>query len=324
MESDVDGGWNKEMPLISGRYIGMVSTRSGDDMARRKQLPETAYYYCSIETFMNIWDKGKIWLQDISKSNDSEELSWGRIQLEYELSRLHRNNSEVDSYSERYPVAYFWQLLEENVCCAMCFSGEKDRLSQWRGYGSDGAGVALGFDTQYLQSSVVTEKSLRNMRFETVGYRRPQINKRFLRQILKEYDRTAPELFNHPELEERALFDIAFHKNPGFREEDECRLAVWLRRDDVKIGSPIVGDKGIYKESIKYSAKDGQPVLHIEVPIDREEAIKEIVLGPSCKASRDDIIDYCRSISKCNNLIISESRTSYRPQGSFPERGRFR
>ena len=45
-------------------------------------------------------------------------------------------------------TAYITQISKDYVCC---FSEEKDLLSQWRGYGSDGNGIAIGFNAQLLR-----------------------------------------------------------------------------------------------------------------------------------------------------------------------------
>ena len=45
------------------------------------QFPDILYHYCSVPTFFNIMKNHSIWLSDISKSNDSQELNWATEQF---------------------------------------------------------------------------------------------------------------------------------------------------------------------------------------------------------------------------------------------------
>ena len=48
-----------------------------------KRTPKVIYHYCSLAAFLSIVKNKSIWLSDISKSNDRQELSW--LKSQYEL-----------------------------------------------------------------------------------------------------------------------------------------------------------------------------------------------------------------------------------------------
>lgn len=64
-------------------------------------------------------------------------------------------------------------------CLALCFTGNGDLLSQWRGYGDDGRGVAVGFRRSDINAfldwwsrfELVTEGKYRQLRHDAVYYR---------------------------------------------------------------------------------------------------------------------------------------------------------
>lgn len=53
------------------------------------------------------------------------------------------------AYAPHYKTGEPWQLLTETTCLA-CFCEEADLLSQWRAYGKNGAGYAIGFAPDLL------------------------------------------------------------------------------------------------------------------------------------------------------------------------------
>lgn len=40
------------------------------------ETPDVLYHYCSMNSFFNIIRNRSIWLSDVSKSNDKDELIW--------------------------------------------------------------------------------------------------------------------------------------------------------------------------------------------------------------------------------------------------------
>lgn len=95
---------------------------------------DVVYHYCSLDTFLSIISSGTLWLSDIMKSNDKAEFTYCRDKVNERMEEYLKDDEEaIES----------WKLGCENhdsksdILYAICFSEDKDLLSQWRGYGDD-------------------------------------------------------------------------------------------------------------------------------------------------------------------------------------------
>ena len=104
------------------------------------------YYYCSLNTFLNIIKNKQIYLSDPLKMNDTLEIKWYLKNLENE-DRLYRELDfdvaesvfeNLKSYSGLdFTLEEFKEILNykgQRSAYINCFSKEPDILSQWRAY----------------------------------------------------------------------------------------------------------------------------------------------------------------------------------------------
>ena len=107
----------------------------------------THYYYCSLNTFINIIKNKQLFLSDPLKMNDYMEAEWGLNQL---LSSPHyqqmMDRAQLDFSKEEIKNAFSALKKNDSKTYICCFSGDGDLLSQWRAYGDDGHGLSIGFD----------------------------------------------------------------------------------------------------------------------------------------------------------------------------------
>lgn len=98
------------------------------------------YHYCSLETFYNIMSNYTIRMSNISKTNDTEEMTYIISQNRYWISQLlnEYNNRLEDTYKLRdnfVDNAFDYRLNELSTTFYIaCFSQKSDLLSQWRRY----------------------------------------------------------------------------------------------------------------------------------------------------------------------------------------------
>lgn len=115
------------------------------------------YYYCSLDTFLNIVKNRQIYLYDPLKMNDSSEIIWHIERLKKEKE----NHNDFESMCDIMEVITgfeftFDELIStlkskgQNSIYISCFSKDSDILSQWRAYADDGKGVCIGFDLDKL------------------------------------------------------------------------------------------------------------------------------------------------------------------------------
>ena len=123
---------------------------------------ELIYHYCSLEIFVQIIKNKTIRLSDLDKTNDYMEKRWGMELLQEALKGELEDNCISMDLQENYWYSedahnHIEQLnhdieryLKHQTLIA-CFSLESDQLGQWRAYGQDGEGIAIGFDYSYLK-----------------------------------------------------------------------------------------------------------------------------------------------------------------------------
>lgn len=157
--------------------------------------PDILYHYCSLDAFFNIIKNRSLWLSDISKSNDSNELillkkdMYVTVVAKYasyldELVKTVEEKSKEDYEYVRECLSrskiikeHFDNNLEllsaENNYLntwSICFSEEGDLLSQWRGY-ADAQGISIGFSKDYFKTccALLSEDPLILMKLDKVS-----------------------------------------------------------------------------------------------------------------------------------------------------------
>lgn len=134
-------------------------------MSDAVKVPEVLYHYCSVQTFYSIIKNKSIWLSDLSKTNDSEELVWLKKNIKQELLPQIREQIRQKKEEQATPDdnnLLQWEFAESFVneddrpvpCWGFCLSEKDDDLGQWRGYGDDAAGISIGFKGDKLSDII--------------------------------------------------------------------------------------------------------------------------------------------------------------------------
>lgn len=222
------------------------------------------YYYCSIETFFEIIKNKKIWFCDPLKMNDYDELfayhnTIMRSTPKPERKKIEEYQKKLDLIKEK----------GQNRMFVICFSEEKDLLSQWMMYGDKGNGVAIGFDLEKLK--------IKNSYIELkkVTY----INK---------YDKKLAEKVNKkPNI--NILEESISYKDKGFEQEKEYRL-IYKKADSKNSNRNVNCFKDILP--IKYSIFNNNDIKkHIELDINIDD-INEIILGPKSNINKYELCEF--------------------------------
>lgn len=129
------------------------------------------YYYCSVQTFMSIVSNQTLMLSDPTKMNDADELHQAVKLLREEAISKYFNDlisglkkkpplgwseEEVSRINKDHLIKYT-EVIDEAIdsypnlnVFMICFSKERDLLSQWFKYADNGHGLAIGFDPSKL------------------------------------------------------------------------------------------------------------------------------------------------------------------------------
>lgn len=160
-------------------------------MTNNRQEDKFLYHYCSNDVFFSILKNKQLWMSDISRSNDYNELRIFLPDIFYEIEDLYnakpfelkyndaiKNNAlvdllrDVDKYISRAQINGFL------TSFVVCFSETEDSLSQWRGYANDGKGCSIGFSQSELEQ--YCKKYQNRILFKKVQYIDPNDADRIL------------------------------------------------------------------------------------------------------------------------------------------------
>ena len=301
--------------------------------------PRIVYHYCSLDTFYSIFCNSTIRLSNISKSNDSEEITYLLPEMKQFCSELFGKYN--DAFSEKYRLNenfvsdYFDSKFNElslNFYVA-CFSEEADLLSQWRGYANDARGVSIGFLTEALYPLASSTSS--NYNFSQVRYSLDdlyeQVESYIVKNVRKDFtgDSRADSLFliNIVDTTLSTIFyNSMLYKNPHFIEEKEWRLvynplgnirrvmdknSYYDRLTEVFSASTEKG--GFARMPMKFHISDNKIVSHIDLSFSsiKNSFVKEIIIGPK---SNIDVLDLeLFLLSNGFNPMNIDIRKSYIP-----------
>ncbi|HEX7964953.1 MAG TPA: DUF2971 domain-containing protein [Gammaproteobacteria bacterium] len=247
--------------------------------------PETLYHYTTQSGLLGILESESIWLTHTQYLNDSKEfvhaLSIAQTEIEENLARA--SGKEAAVWDEMHRAIK--EMSPMNVCVCS-FSENKDSLSQWRAYGGESSGFAIGISRDLLLHTV-DERSFYMARC----IYDPDLQRKFIRRIVAgifseniEKVRTAGALL----ADEDALDDwlpeggnlvarlqryAPVLKDQAFEEEREWRI----------ISRPMMAKRLSFREG------KSTIVPYCNLPIGGEKkpfAINEVVIGPTVAQGR--------------------------------------
>lgn len=317
--------------------------QNASENGNKDKVPETLYHYCSLDTFYNIVKNKSIWLSDLSKTNDSQELVWLKGIVERKLlPQVEKNIREEVSGWDEWKVTR--DLLKHSdfkiSCWGFCLSKKKDNLGQWRGYADDGAGIAIGFKYNVLKKFIpsTTRNSLLepNLTLNEIHYKNEE-------ELLEEITKKADEIENKEDIckiitelvnqikgnsevkfssEEAAkiivealiaITEFPFYKMKAFEEEEEWRIVFSMSREQfsecaVKYynwPSPLYFKEFGFNNAF---------TSHLDIGIQNfKDVIQSITIGPKSKLTEADIELILRWYGVYNDSIkIEKSAASYR------------
>ncbi len=278
-------------------------------------FPEIVYHYCSNQTFFEIINHSKLRLTNITKSNDPRESFY---LLPYLLEALNSarkrfNNSIVQ---QEYRISeetitevaerYFEKINPSRLYCAICFSEEQNKLSQWIKYADNAQGVALGFDSVFLSSLQESQYFL----FDKVIYGKQIIldkvggifEKLFQnREWQRKKDHQKQEDFADAVYRAVLCFNryAPFYKDKFFEEECEWRLIFSLNGNINRVNTKDFADiersfdgniQDFSYSGLHFVVKDNNLCSYVELDFSKMKAkfLREIIIAPNSPMRKFD------------------------------------
>ena len=285
--------------MSSDEEIGEAFGSLWNDLKTEETFPEKRLllaHYTSIATLEGIMANDELWFSNPLFMNDWDELAFGIL----ESAKIIRENKEIKEAcktKERYDLfqSIFESYLEEFSAehafdvYVLCFSDHTDGkddglLSMWRGYGGNGNGAAIIFDTQQLNynenSPFIVSKVEYNSKEERIKWIKNKCIE--FSEILKNTAIPDDKLyFPVGYLFERMKIFSIFTKHAGFSEEREWR-AVYIRERDTnrKLDEMLhyaIGRSGV-EPKLKFKVKPIDGITADDFSL--EKIVSKIILGP--------------------------------------------
>ena len=267
-------------------------------------VPALLYHYCSMESFLSIINSGVIRLSDSRCTNDAYENVWIMKPVRDVLDNAKQSNEKLVLELEKYITG----IGRKPVPYIACFSEMGDLLSQWRAYGDDGKGVAIGFEVKISEGLPVTYEGMQGVN-DSLKIRNVVYDYDVQRKLVDEIIHNAlQDVFTNVPSWVNSLKLLSYvYKHPAFREEKEWRI----------IHTPLIYDNYMMDggiSALKFSTKRDTLASFFELPvtaIGNFVAIKEIVLGPKNRTLPDILHDFLE-MRYYPGVIIRRSEVPYR------------
>jgi hypothetical protein len=258
---------------------------------------------------------------NIENMNDSREIIHG-----YEvLKKSNGNDINFDeafkAVSQQKAGVSIFDIMKNNSYI-ISFSRIKNDLTQWRLYGDNGEGVAIGIDYNYLKNITETILSIcvDNVSYGSLDEKiilEPKVSKEQVakgKELEGELTSFQNELAMKLSKIQQIFLNIAFIKDKCFINEDECRLYVnpiiiqmFNQKNNFNIENFIFD---YFDNEKKYMISKKKIVSYKEIPIPMD-AIKEIWLGPKNNTEEHILNDYLKSLGYTGVKVI-KSKLPYR------------
>lgn len=260
-------------------------------------------HYTSLENLEKILDSEQIWLSNPLLMNDLEEVRFGVLngmeiirsskELHEALGTDSRRSAFFDAIEEAFDEYGNEDVIDLYVICFSIHKKDNNDgiLSMWRGYGNQGKGAALVFDTSKLPVPDESPLTLGGVWYATKEERKEKITQKI--NALSEFIAANhfPDGYLHDtarELFKRLCIFSVFSKHLGFKEEEEWRLVYLKDRDQIDGDSKLVffdkyfsyfnGPSGVQP---KLKLPIGEFLQSIGAAVTFSDLIDSIIIGPT-------------------------------------------
>ncbi|BAO89043.1 DUF2971 domain-containing protein [Caballeronia cordobensis] len=259
-------------------------------------------HYCSVNTLEAVVKNEEMWFSNPLYMNDFEELTFG---MWHSRNKIRQNESirQALGTPERYEtfrryIDGIFDQFENGLAFDIyiaCFSehdpADSDgRLSMWRGYGANGGGVALVFNTAALIEVPDSPLRVAKITYGTTEQRLgwiDQILNRFA-QIVVSATISEDALFGcAAQLFERLLSFSVFTKHSGFQEEQEWRVVYSRHHDQSNALTSMLGyfiNNGVVEPKLKFKISPLEGIAAGAMSL--EQLIVKIIVGPRGASGR--------------------------------------
>jgi hypothetical protein len=296
-----------------------------ESQQKADEVEQPLYQYTTAAGLKGIFETEQLWFTDYRFHNDPDEFLYGK-KLALEV---------LDLFAVAAPNNYAKQLIEsvrsiltsDKLDSALyvflaCFSRKRDDLGQWRAYGDNGRGFAIGFaPPMFAIEDPAFQTHIEKIYLGSVVYARTEALSRHREAIGWALDEFLAAARLYPYLMKSSLKRDAFlqemrtsliaspliwysltAKHHAYRDEDEVRQVLLGAGDDLK---PYIQTRVRGSEIVPYVAAPWR--------VRKKGMIEEIVVGPAASFGAEEaVIAMLRSYG-VSDVAVKRSEIPYRP-----------
>ena len=255
---------------------------------------ESLFHYTDFNAMRGIIVNGEIWLWNLRRMNDSQEMQYFITELKAALRKklpaeLHQkmNTMFSENLKDFNSISSY----------AACFSEYSDDAAQWARYAKNGMGVCIEFDKEMLEK--IGESA--HTPLCKVNYSKSVEDLEIVQELanLVENEMNKPQMNadEHRLEEKRAIFNklitsSPLFKHPSFISEKEYRLVSLPYNAQEYLGKPhfFVEENNIKKYYIL-------PLKEVckNLGYKYSDLFRQIFIGPQARVTKDVLADYFES-----------------------------
>lgn len=270
--------------------------------------PGHLFHYTDLEGVKGIFTSRTLWLSKFTATNDISEIKLAIEHFQSFAARRARALASAEGMFLREAAEQLEGFRRTNICLAS-FCEQHDLLSQWRSYGNDGRGVALGFNSARLLD-VAKGNGLRLLRCVYEPAEHERISASLTDMLLDARRDAGPAEGNEliAQFNEVFLRVAPVIKDHRFGEEREWRLvSAPVPFDHPSIIAVLKGNQASVKLTVKLTG-DGEGMSNM---------IPRVTIGPTLDPHNvSDAIDV---LSQRNGFHISDMGISEIPYRRIAE-----
>jgi hypothetical protein len=288
------------------------------------KIRDTLYHYTTLAGLKGIIESESIWFTDFRQLNDPSEIEHG-IEVCRNVIRLRKPGKDgrvrlfLDMLADFMRLDNFSRALEYFIGS---FSQASDDLGQWRAYGDNGRGVAVGFPPHLFDIESTTDKKPNEAAFVgRVIYDLEASSNRHIkaieraediffdvanahRNLLANKDIGIPFMqdFARAVIATPLIWNCLTSKHPAYKHEQEVRLIILGMRDKLR---PYI--------QTRIRGADIVPYIPYKMPIRKATSITRILVGPAANADAERTLrTMLDSLSVQHEIPVDRSLIPYR------------
>ncbi len=258
------------------------------------------YHYTNLQGLLGILNGQSLWASHCEYLNDSNEY--------YQAINFAKSFSSKIFMEDDYLSAFGWVVrdklenMQNDEIYVTSFSQQRDFLSQWRGYSSQGGSVCIGFDKEMIQNFCNVERYTLSKCIYSHEEQKNKISQ-LLDECLNVFPKSKMSRSEYENLDSKGQVDheIAYYaliRNGKDKSLNDVAVNKFL--EAISEFAPTVKNYGFHEEAewriiarnpsykINFRASSTHLIPYINLPIFDcgKSLIKEIIVGPNPNSDR--------------------------------------